>query len=48
MVSMLLDRELAEDQAVVTDLPGRRRSLLAHSPLCPSGIIHRLYRINPG
>lgn len=38
----LLDRGLAEDQAVVTRLPGRRRSLLAHNPLSPSGTIQRI------
>lgn len=40
--STLLDRGLAEDQAVVTRSPGRRRSLLAHNPLSPSGTVQRV------
>lgn len=39
---MLLGRELAEDEAVVTHLRGRGRALPAQKPFSPSGIIQCL------
>lgn len=48
IVRLLLDREPAEDEAVVRHSAGRRRAVLAQTPLCPSGIVHCLFCINPG